>query len=366
MQEYHLVIIWNKALQKKDELINLIAQRNFVVGKIAYIWDEERAHENFAAFYGERLDNIDYKVKHCGGGEFLVILIRDNNPDYQIRKTSSGERRVNCNIFDLKTELRNYTGGGHKIHATDDQSEVNQNLASLFGKSLQEIIPEFEKGDVVYRRNVSGIDGWKTWKEMLHILNIGTKYVILRNFDTMKENKVVNHGDTDILVESRNVAKTLMLAVAQSHSKNRVNYKVCVAGEYWDIDLRYYGDGYYCEEFEARILENRIYSSELQCYIPREKEYSYSLLYHGLVHKKSVAADYLKEFERLFLTDSIDDLQKRLDEFMEKSNFVYTEPKDWSVYINRKYFSQIERMHFLKKIWIYLLDFERRVKGVFR
>ena len=363
MEEYHLVIIWNYVLNQEKEILSMLQSKFEIIGKIMYRWDEDRAHENFSAFYGERLDNIDYKVKHCGAGPFEVILIKDYHAQYTIRKTTSGDRQVNANVFDMKQKMREATGGGHRIHATDDQNEVNQNMASLFGKSLDEMIPEFQKGDKNYNRNVSGINGWNSWKEMFETLNIATTYVVLRNYETMEESLNQEHGDTDILVKDLKTAATLMLAKPKYRGKNRVAYEVTIAGKSCDIDLRFLGDGYYFDKFEEKILNNREYSEKWQCYIQGEETLKYSLLYHGMVHKQEISQDYMKQYIEWFGTKEIEELQKELEKYLVQNEYKVTAPKDWSVYINPIYFSQIEGLNVFRKTMIKCLKKIRELKG---
>lgn len=366
MKEYHLVIIWNSALQYKNNVINIISENFVVVGTIEYQWDTKKAHDNFAAFYGERLDNIDYKVQHCGPGKFLVILIEDTDVQYEERKTSSGKRVVNKRVFDIKQQLRHVTGGGHRIHATDDQEEVRQNLASLFGKTLEEMIPEFVEGTIVYNRDVSGVGGWKSWSEMFQVLNLGTRYVVLRNYETMDINGTELHGDTDIIVEHRKMAETLMLATPKSKNRKRVAYCVNIEGKLYDIDLRYLNDGYYFEDFEIDILDKRVFDEVLQCYIQGEETYAYSLLYHGLVHKEDISDDYLKIFGNIFGTSDKSKLIEMLDEYMKKRKYEYTVPKDWSVYVNSGFFNKIARMSKFRMLYLTVLKWGRKLKGMMK
>ena len=66
---------------------------------------------------------ILFKEVHCGVGPFLLCIIEDHSPKHEFRETTKGKRLVNINTFDSKQAYRMWTGGGHKIHATDTEDE---------------------------------------------------------------------------------------------------------------------------------------------------------------------------------------------------------------------------------------------------
>lgn len=340
--EFHIIIFWHNACKKYDELISLISPKLTIIKVYEYHWDESKALENYAVFYGNKSDKIKYKLKECGKGFFRVLIVKDNNPIYQERKTSSGYKNVNINIFDLKQKLRNITGGGHKVHASDNQSEFIHNLAVLFGISKNEvddIVPDCGEIHIV-NRNIYGVSGWHSWKELLKILGLCTDYVVLRNFETLKKGNIKScHEDVDILVKDRKIAETTIAGKRKFRNPNRVMIEVMINGQPNKIDVRYYGDNYYCKEWENNILESRVKYSFFT--IPDLVNYNYSLLYHALVQKEAIANDYLEKFIIAFDTKEIEYLRKKLDLFMTKNNYTYVTPLDSSVYTNLSYRKQL-------------------------
>lgn len=361
--EYHVVIVWNKALSFESIVKSEILKDFEIIGNCFYNWDEQKANKNFALFYGEKLDNIDYKVKHCGSKGFSLYLIKDKNEIYDYRDTTSGKRKVNIRIFDLKKKLRLLTGGGHKIHATDDQNEVKLNLASLFGKSLNEMIQTFEKNKFIkVNRNVMGCDGWKDWNSLFMTLNLCTNYLILRNLEELNDSMDNrNHGDVDILVEDRKIAETIIGGEKINRRKQRTLYKVLINNKNELIDIRYLGDNYYPLDWEKQMLLNRY---KYDCYyLQEESSAKYSLLYHALVHKQKISKDYLIKLNYYFNSTDKIYLRKLLDKYMEENNFFYTMPCDYSVYINKYYFSRMQNITSLRKSFILFLDFIRKIKA---
>lgn len=346
--EYHILIAWNKANITTSQIIEELPKNIILVNIFEYTWDSRYANQNFAAFYGEKLENIQYKVDHCGSGPFRIFLLKDMNPLYDMRFTSSGKRLVNANMFDLKANLRAMTGGGHLIHASDSCDEADLNCMALFGKLATEVANT--KYDTVtinginyiqLRRNISGASGWKNWEEFFSVLNKVTDYVVLRNVETVTDNSHDIHGDTDLLVGDFVKAITVVAAQKVFPGKQRVLYSVIIAGDKQLIDFRHVSDDYYCEKWEKDILKNRVKYKDTDIYIPDNNNYKYSILYHALVHKPFISPDYLAIFQTLFGDNSRGFLKKELNTFMKQKQYSYTLPKDSSVFIHTDYFDVI-------------------------
>jgi hypothetical protein len=358
MKEEHLIIIWEKAKVYKNEVIEYLKSKFSIIGMVEYIWDKEKADKNYSTFYGENLNEITYKKEHCGDGSFLIILVEDEKVKYDFRKTTTGERYININIFDAKIELRKMTGGGHKIHATDDTYEFKQNIISLFGEKYDDVKTYFLNNSRV-ERNITGVDGWNSWQEMLNVINKGTEYVILRNYEEIDSENKKLHGDLDILVKEVKIANTLCAGEKVFKSKNRVLFKVKIKNNFEYLDIRYLGDNYYDEKFEKAMIENRILKKENSIYILNEENYKYSLLYHALCHKRNIQNDYLEKFNKWFEFKNITELKTILDEFIIKKGYSYTIPKDYSVYLNKNF---IKNIKLFRIVYIMINDLKSSIK----
>lgn len=354
MTEIHLFIIWSKAVFKKDEIVLDISNKFVILDIIKTNWSKVQFSSNLTRFYGENLPKNSNKEKHCGNDEFFCVVVKDTDPIYEVRKTSKGYKAVNINLFDAKQLYRNWTGGGHKIHATDNIYETKFQLALLYGRSYstylkQEIVNARESE---YSDDLVGSKGWQDFSSLFKILNMVTDYVVLRNFEDIEEQLNSLHPDVDVLVNNKSMVVSLLNAKETTNKKYRVQYDVSVAGKIINFDIRHVGDGYYDEVWEKEILKTRVLH-EKGFYIPSKTNLFYSILYHAYIHKATVSKDYFEQF--IFLYRSLYDevpadllvetnLLRLLDNFMVENRYSYTEPKDFTVYFNSKLLSNVTKI----------------------
>ncbi len=363
MGELHIVILWEAARKRREEAEALIKSRLDVVLICEYFWDPYFAAENYAAFYGDRLENIQYKVDHCGRGPFLVYIVRDNSPLYGLRETSSGKREVNVNMFDLKMELRTLAGGGHRVHASDNEAEARLNAASLFRMSLEELIGGHGDGTSFgMRSDIAGARGWESWDELFRTLNCCTRFVVLRNFYAFSKSEESAHGDTDLLVEDGKAAETIIAGRKVFPGDKRVLFKTVVGGNEELIDIRRLGDGYYADAWEKHMLDNRQRLGEAGAFAPEDEDYKYSLLYHALVQKAYVADDYREILRFFFGGVERRELRELLDKFLQDRGYTYTLPEDGSVFINPEFFSVMPHIPFIRRL-VLIITYRRHKNG---
>ena len=144
--EIHLFILWENARVLQDRIIDDIKENFELLDIIEIRWDEEYFAHNLKCFYGVNLPKNSKKEQHCGNGSFLLLIVRDIEPLYRRRRTSSGSKIVNVNLFDSKEMYRKWLGGGHKVHASNDVEESNHDLKLLLGYNTEEI-------SLLYNRN---------------------------------------------------------------------------------------------------------------------------------------------------------------------------------------------------------------------
>jgi len=349
MSEIHLLIIWSKGLYKKEEIISDIKEK-FDILKIYNIeWSLERFSENLSRLYGENLPKNSGKERHCGNGIFSCIVIRDNNPTYEQRETSKGPKVVNINTFDKKQLYRKWTGGGHKIHATDDTNETKFQLSLLFGHSYEEYFNyKINYDELIYKHDLMGANCWLSFEELFSVLNNSmSNYVVLRNFDNLEEQLNSTHPDIDLLVENKKVLVNILNAKPTTDKTYRVQYSVMVEDKNINFDLRYVGDNYYDPLWQMDILSNKIKYG--YCYVPNNNILLYSLIYHALVHKNNISSDYLKVFIELFEKENIpysmqdfveENLLDILLKYMRGKAYQIVEPNDLTVGFNTKLISK--------------------------
>ncbi|MGB0879644.1 MAG: hypothetical protein ACPGTO_03670 [Polaribacter sp.] len=345
MDEIHLIIIWNKALNKKEKIFNDLNSKFKILNQYLVSWSRSQFSENLSRFYGENLPKNSNKEKHCGIGSFCCIIVKDNNPIYNYRKTSKGNKIVNINLFDLKKKYRKWTGGGHKIHATDNIFESKLQLAILFGKSYTSFLEnKLEKNTtelVNYKNDLQGSKGWDNFFQLFSILNECLDYVVLRNFNNIEKQLNSLHPDIDLLVNDKNLAARILNGKTTFSNKNRVQYLVKVCGKNINFDLRSISDNYYCEKWQRKILLGKRNFNGF--FIPSKQDYFYSLLYHALIHKRSLSIDYTNQLIilskdiglNLSKKDLIESLPlKILINYLDIKNYEIVAPNDLSVYFN--------------------------------
>ena len=297
MEELHLFIIWENALYKKDEILKDMEKNFEIIKKYNITWSKEKFSENLSRFYGTNLPAGSGKEQHCGTGPFLLVIVKDKNPKYEKRGTSKGDKIVNVNMFDKKTYYRELTGGGHKIHATNDMIETNHDITLLLHQSIEDFLENTEKSDEEEKlnQNVIGAEGWKNAKEMFYALNNCTNYALLRNYENLPEEIYVNeHNDIDLICESKDDCAYVLNAKKVFQEDYRVHYITNVEDKKAFFDLRFLGDNYYDEKIEQDLLKTKVFNKK-GFYTINNEFYFYTLLYHALLHKKQFAEDYKKK-----------------------------------------------------------------------
>ena len=254
-----------------------------------------------------------------GSQNFNIYIIKDNNPIYDYRKTSKGNRRVNIHLFDLKISLRKITGG-YKIHATDNIQETKDNLKcfGLYNKyydakkfdTLQDVFTQLNKYPKL-------------------------KWVVMRNFEGMpNEITIDEHLDIDLLVNDYYLVKTILDGSSATKSrfedgKNRILNHVIINNKKVLFDFRSVGDNYYDKKLQEDMLNTREKHPN-GFYIPNKEMHLNSLIYHAVIHKTKISNTYIKIFKEYGIKDhkiNKKDLMIILDSFMKKKGYSYVKPE---------------------------------------
>lgn len=351
--EIQLFLLWGNARYKEAEIIEEIKKQFEIVEMYEISWDKNVFKQNLERFYCEKIRG---KIKHTGTDKFLLVTIRDKSPQYEYMQTLKGYELVNSKILTLKNKFRKLTGGGYKIHSTNDIGEVDKNLVFLIGESYNDyynrtIGKSWSDGSEYLQitEQPKGTNGWKSFEDVFYLLNSSCKYVVLRGLD-------VSGGDIDLIVDDFNTVKHLLNGKKVHRNKFRTQVETTINGERCLFDLMYVGDNYYCEKWEEDILENRVLSTE-GYYVPSQQDFFYSLIYHVLFHKKVPSRKYDEMLEKMlpnFYSDIVESGQdyhnlylKLLWKFMDENDYFPVKPKDRKVKYNPV---QIRRMWWLHKL----------------
>jgi len=171
----------------------------------------------------------------------------------------------------------------------------------------------------------------KDVKELFKKLNDADfNYVVLRNWDNLPDNVELGpHSDLDLLTDEPRRLVNLIGAEKTFKEWYRVQHKLTFDdGTFVLIDVRYTGDRYYPLQFEEDILKGKTLHHR-GFYIPSKWDYYWALMYHALVHKPYLGADYLIILKGMnsSLEVSFDSLLIKFDNLerpMDKSVFFRT------------------------------------------
>ena len=165
MPEKYIFIIWNSALFCKNRILNDLSD-SFVIEKIIPIkWKKENYEDNLKALYGSKAPNTKSKADVLRRDVFYLVIIEDDKPKYEMRKTYNGKENVNSKVYDKKQLYRRWTAGNFRVHCSLTQKETTHDLTVLFGPDFQETIEQYE-GEVAFTQDTKGVIGFKNEDEL--------------------------------------------------------------------------------------------------------------------------------------------------------------------------------------------------------
>lgn len=347
----HILVIWSKGKDYKDEILADLKNDFEILKVFRGHWDKDKFLQNYMVFYAHsqyQLDPISYrkllqgKVEHCGDEDFTVVILRDEHPKFELRTTSSGERKVNTRMFDKKTRYRALTGGGHKIHSSDDAWETNHDLTLMFGYNTKDFCSHYslDGKEETFSQNCQGVDGYPSIENFFYVLNNTIRYVVMRNHECLPNQYTVEgHGDIDILCENKNWMSYLTGAQKVFPEHYRVYHTIKIGGIDVPFDFRYIGDNYYDQPWQEDILNSRVLTKDL-FYTPDAENQYYSLLYHAYIQKWKVKEDYPSKLQKYAeaigqsYNHNCKVCVEQLDSFLQSNRYEYVRPNDITVVYN--------------------------------
>ncbi len=183
--EVHLFLVWAFALPSFDRILRDVTATFTVLDVLEVEWTRGRFAENLSRFYDHRLPPNSQKEQHCGTGPFRIIVVEDASPEYGLRRGSRGKALVNTKTFDAKKRYRDWTGGGHRIHASVTPEEARHDLVLLLGREPEEFQGKRGWDGTVpsLRQDVVGVNGWRSLRELLTAFDVTCEYAVLPAVD---------------------------------------------------------------------------------------------------------------------------------------------------------------------------------------
>lgn len=142
--ETNIFIIWQNGRYLEQQIIADISTKFELQQVFELSWPMRDFHYNLAKFYGKSLPKGCRKEKECGCGDFLVVVVQDNQPHYEGGK--------NKNMKDAKALYRQMYGGQNFIHCSDTQQEGLDNLAYLTGLKPEDVAAKYGKYNGTYTK----------------------------------------------------------------------------------------------------------------------------------------------------------------------------------------------------------------------
>lgn len=171
---------------------------------------------------------------------------------------------------------------------------------------------------------------WESLRELFGGIPDGVAYLVLRNYEGFETGQLLDeHADIDVLCADVALFVRAVGAEPRADGKNRAHYRLLIAGKPVALDVRTPGDGYYDENWARALLDHRrLYQGAF--YVPEPAAYFYSLLYHAIVHKRTLSDDYRKRLPAMAAELGIGvaeaSLYDALNDYMRQNGYFYTYP----------------------------------------
>ncbi len=375
-REAHVFIVWSRGLDQRQKILEDIANRFEILCTKETTWSKGKFSENLSRFYGENLPKNSSKEKHCGTDMFLGIIVKDPNPVYELRETSKGIKPVNINMFDAKQVYRDWTGGGHRIHGSDNIEEAKSNMYLLYGMHYDAALQlNSTEEPTQHHADLIGAHGWESLEQVFNAFNELANYVVLRNYVNIEDELNNLHPDIDVLTDNKRLIADIANGKPNYKDKKRVQHLVMVNGQKVFFDFRFIGDNYYDYKWEQQLLKTRVKYNYL--YVPNEENHFYSLMYHAFIHKEKLIEDYVTKLIALSKNVGLDydetsflyyGVLKDLNTFIVAQHYDYVEPRDLTVFYNTKVIEPYKNVLVSKNRGKYerVRDLKKLVKKVFR
>ncbi len=340
--ELQFFIIWEYGRFREKEILADIASHFEILECFDILWSPECAINSFCRLYSSKKRQGEWRAKERGVGRFLLVTVWDDNPVYELAEAFSGFEVANTNMLKLKKRYRSWSNikTSNLVHSSTTCKETDRDLTLILGKNSADYLASlkgpWDGSFVKMEQDMLGAKGWNSLEEVFYVLNNTVNYVVMRNFEGLPGNFDPSiHKDIDLLTDEREKLLLFLNPPDVDPFNSRPQVKVNINGQWVLWDTRCVGDDYYCKQWEHDMLESKVLSPG-NVYVMNEEHYFYSLVYHALVHKKSIAEDYFAKAEKLLkslpsgtgteigvFSEIFDFYFALLDEYMKRKHYVF-------------------------------------------
>lgn len=361
-EDFGFIAVWKEALPFLDDIRVYLEQHFDILIECKIVWSEKHLHDNAARLYEAPLYSNIPKDKRksghlskIGSREFFAFVIWDKNPNYTYVKSVSNQIELsNRNIVKAKNIFRQWTKNNgcnsYAVHSTNNIHEFFFQAPLVFGSELLKMVLKRTKNlPKILEKDLEGADGWKNYQSMFEVLNFGSNYLILRNFETLP----LNNPDRDIDFLTDNFQRMASLIGMDQSPTKPYKGSVIIGEEIVKIDIRFIGDNYFPVVWTHQMLDRKCFNG---CFfVPRLDDYFFSLLYHSTVHKYEIKPEYkdiLKQISEKLNLEWFDENQLAqtqiiatwLSGFFRGQNYYYDDPLDDYVGKNQTVIKQLPRI----------------------
>ena len=368
-RDLQMFVLWETSREHWPAILDDIQSR-FVVLDVRYIaWPEQEVDDCFLRLYGmppEGSSNGAQGFKRrqiCGSGPFALVVVEDTAPVYVYARTFSKKvELVNRSVVAAKSQYREWTGGGFRIHSSNSLGEFFRDMRLLVGtielERLLDLHEPFSDVPSTVSASLAGTGGWESLAVLFRHLLRSVDYAVLRNFEELPADLPSGDADIDALCRSAHEFSAVANANILVDKCGKFSCVTQVGGMPLQFDLRSVGDNYYDTRWEADMLARAQVHGDCVMVLALNDHF-FSLMYHAKVHKRETKAIYrerltriaselgLSQFEGTDITAD-DTAAELLAGFLVANGYGYTAPLDIWVQLNADF---VRRLRAQGSLW---------------
>lgn len=295
--DYACFALWNGALKKQQDILNDLQKHFEILADYEITWSEDFYQQNIDRLYERAMRDKafhgwDAKI---GPPPFRFVIVRDTCPKYTWKRSVSGViEPSNESVVAAKYRYRDLFTAKYQVHSSNNIKEFLFQSALVLGpERLQAVLEKPVSEQEELQKDLEGAGGWDSWKQLFDVLNIGSKYLVQRNFEGLPDQLI----DKDIDFLCDNYQKLAALSGMKPKKGQPYKGKIAVKGKNFSVDIRFTGDGYLPSVWQEDMLRRRQILEGF--YVPAPDDLFFSVLFHCKVQKREVKPKYITDLSTL-------------------------------------------------------------------